>query len=88
MTFGSATSVISLRIAGGLSSGRPGGHDEPPDLPASLLAAGFVPVERETVVIGLAEQMAVEPMLPDGVRLRQVHEPSDFARTAAMESEV
>jgi hypothetical protein len=64
------------------------GHDEPPDLPARLLAAGFVPEERETVVIGLAEQMAVEPVLPDGVTLRQVHEPGDFARIAAMESEV
>jgi GNAT superfamily N-acetyltransferase len=64
------------------------GHDEPPDLPARLLAAGFVPEDRETVVIGLAEQMAVEPMLPDAVTLRQVHEASDFARIAAMESEV
>jgi GNAT superfamily N-acetyltransferase len=64
------------------------GHDEPPDLPARLLAAGFVPEERQTVVIGVAEQMAAEPVLPDGVRLRQVHEPGDFARIAAMESEV
>lgn len=64
------------------------GHDEPPDLPARLLAAGFVPEERETVVIGRAEKMAVEPMLPDGVTLRQVHGPSDFARIAAMESAV
>jgi hypothetical protein len=64
------------------------GHDEPPDLPARLLAAGFVPEELETVVIGVAEQMAVEPVLPDGVTLRQVHEPADFARIAAMESEV
>lgn len=47
-----------------------------------------MPEERETVVIGLAEQMAVEPILPHGVTLRQVHEPSDFARIAAMESEV
>jgi GNAT superfamily N-acetyltransferase len=64
------------------------GHDEPPDLPARLLAAGFVPEERETVVIGDARQMAVEPVLPDGVQLRQVHEPGDFERIAAMESEV
>lgn len=64
------------------------GHDEPPDLPARLLAAGFVPEDRETVVIGIAEQMAVDPVLPDGVTLRQVHEPTDFARIAAMESEV
>ena len=64
------------------------GHDEPPDLPARLLAAGFVPEERETVVIGLAQQMAVEPVLPNGVTVRQVHGPDDFARIAAMESEV
>src|SRR5450631_1956372 len=64
------------------------GHDEPPDLPARLLAAEFVPQERETVVVGIAEQMAVEPVLPDGVRLRQVHEPWDFGHIAAMESEV
>jgi GNAT superfamily N-acetyltransferase len=64
------------------------GHDEPPDLPARLLAAGFEPEDRETVVIGLAQQMAVEPVLPNGVRLRQVHEPADFARIAAMESEI
>lgn len=64
------------------------GHDEPSDLPARLLAAGFVPEDRNTVVIGVAEQMAVEPVLPEGVRLRQVHEPGDFARIAAMESEV
>jgi GNAT superfamily N-acetyltransferase len=41
-----------------------------------------------SVVIGVAEQMAVEPVLPEGVRLRQVHEPGDFARIAALESEV
>ena len=79
------------------------GHDEPADLPARLLAAGFVPEDRETVVIGMAEQMTAgqmtagqmaagqmtaEPVLPDGVTLRQVHEPGDFARIAAMESEV
>jgi hypothetical protein len=32
--------------------------------------------------------MAAEPVLPDGVTLRQVHESSDFARIAAMKSEV
>jgi hypothetical protein len=47
-----------------------------------------VPEERETVVIGLAEQMAVEPVLSDGVGLRQVHEPGDFARIAVMQSRV
>jgi hypothetical protein len=64
------------------------GHDEPPDLPARLVAAGFVPEDRETVVIGLAERMAIEPVLPDDVSLRQAHEIADFVRIAAMESEV
>jgi GNAT superfamily N-acetyltransferase len=47
-----------------------------------------VPEDRETVVIGVAEQMAVDPVLPVRVTLRQVHEPADFARIAAMESAV
>ena len=29
-------------------------------------------------VIGVAEQLAVEPVLPDRVRLRQIHEPGDL----------
>jgi predicted GNAT family acetyltransferase len=64
------------------------GHDKPAELPARLLAAGFVPEAKETVVIGLAEQMAVEPVLPGGVALREVHGREDFERIAAMESEV
>ena len=64
------------------------GHDEPADLPARLLAAGFVPEAQETVMIGLAEQMAVQPALPEGVRLRQVHQRGDFERIAAMQSQV
>lgn len=63
-------------------------HDLPTDVPAHLLAAGFVPEERETVVIGVAEQMAVEPVLPAGVTLRQVVDRVDFDRLAKMESEV
>jgi hypothetical protein len=48
------------------------GHDQPTDLTDRLRAAGFVPEERETVLIGLAEETATEPVLPDGVFLRQV----------------
>jgi len=29
-------------------------------------------------VIGVAEQLAVEPVLPDRVRLRQIHEPGNL----------
>jgi GNAT superfamily N-acetyltransferase len=64
------------------------GHDEPADLTDRLRAAGFVPEQRETVLIGIAAQMATEPVLPDGVALRQVTADADVRRIAAMESTV
>jgi hypothetical protein len=63
-------------------------HDRPADLVDRLRAAGFVPEERETVMIGLAREMAGEPVLPEGVRLRQVTADADMHRIAAMESSV
>lgn len=63
-------------------------HDLPADIPERLLAAGFVPEEVETVMVGTAESMAVEPHLPDGVALRTVHIRADLDRIADMESEV
>ncbi len=63
-------------------------HDVPSELPERLTAAGFQAEDRETVVIGLAEQMAVEPVLPGGVTLRQALDRADFDRIAAMESQV
>ena len=57
------------------------GHDEPADLPERLAAAGFVPDEVETVLIGLAAPLAdPAPPLPDGVRLREVTERPDLDR--------
>src|SRR5262249_34334452 len=35
--------------------------DLPSDLPDRLLAAGFLPDDRETVVVGLAEPLTVDP---------------------------
>jgi GNAT superfamily N-acetyltransferase len=64
------------------------GHDLPSDLPDRLRAAGFVPEEQETVVIGLAEPLATTPVLPAGVRLREVTERADLDRIAAMETAV
>jgi len=64
------------------------GHDLPSELQEHLTAAGFQAEDRETVVIGQAEQMAVEPVLPGGVTLRQVLGRADFDRIAAMESHV
>jgi hypothetical protein len=46
------------------------GHDLPPDLTDRLRAAGFVPEDDETVLIGLAGELAAEPALPAGVTLR------------------
>lgn len=64
------------------------GHDQPADLVDRLRAAGFVPEEQETVMIGLAGEMAREPVLPAGVRLRQVTTDTDMHRIAAMVSTV
>jgi predicted GNAT family acetyltransferase len=62
------------------------GHDLPADLTERLLAGGFVAEEEETVLIGVAEEMAAEPVPPDGVVLRQVTAGTDMHRIAEMES--
>ncbi|MCM0675393.1 GNAT family N-acetyltransferase [Micromonospora phytophila] len=65
------------------------GHDEPADLPDRLRAAGFVPEERETVVIGpVAPLAAALPVVAEGVRLREVTARADLERIAAMEEAV
>jgi GNAT superfamily N-acetyltransferase len=63
-------------------------HDEPADLTGRLRAAGFVPEEQETVLIGLTRDMATEPVVPDGIAIRQVTSDHDLRRIAAMESVV
>ena len=63
-------------------------YDQPADLTDRLVAAGFVPGDPETVVIGLASDMATEPVLPEGVVLSQVTEPTDIYRIAEMEAKV
>jgi hypothetical protein len=60
------------------------GHDLPDDLPERLRAAGFVPEERETVVVAPVEAVAAEPQLPDGVTLREVTGRADFERIGAL----
>jgi GNAT superfamily N-acetyltransferase len=64
------------------------GHDRPADLPERLLAAGFEPDELETIVIARVEDIAAEPVLPEGVSLREVTERSDLDRIARMEEAV
>lgn len=64
------------------------GHDRPRELPERLRAAGFVPEDQETVVIGVASQMAIDPVLPAGVSVREVTADAGMHAIAAMESEV
>jgi GNAT superfamily N-acetyltransferase len=65
------------------------GHDAPADLAERLRAAGFEPEDQETVVVGpLAALAGAVPVLPDGVRLREVTARADLERIAEMEREV
>ncbi|MFH8344210.1 GNAT family N-acetyltransferase [Streptomyces sp. NPDC018045] len=67
------------------------GHDLPADLPDRLAAAGFVPDEQETVVIGETAEIAGPPgaaPLPEGVRLREVTERADFERIGELAATV
>ena len=64
------------------------GHDLPADLPDRLIAAGFVPEERETVVVAETVRLYAEPVLPAGVTIRQVGARADFEGIAALQSEV
>ncbi|MGI5213530.1 GNAT family N-acetyltransferase [Plantactinospora sp. CA-290183] len=65
------------------------GHDEPADLADRLRAAGFVPEDRETVVIGpVAPLAATLPVPPEGVRLREVTSRTDLDRIAELKSAV
>jgi GNAT superfamily N-acetyltransferase len=64
------------------------GNDEPAELPDRLIAAGFVPEERETVVVGEAARLATDPIAPEGITIRQVTDRVDLERIAAMETSV
>ncbi len=64
------------------------GHDQPADLPDRLRAHGFVPEDVETVMIGETTLLARDPLLPEGVVLREVTQLDDFRRIADLESAV
>jgi GNAT superfamily N-acetyltransferase len=63
-------------------------HDRPADLPDRLGAAGLVPEDTETIVIGPVAGVAAQPQLPGGVSLREVTDRGDLERIAAMEKAV
>jgi len=62
--------------------------DLPTDLSERLMAAGFAPGEPAAVLIGVAAEVAAEPVLPGGVALRQVSEAEDLRRFADHQTEV
>ena len=64
------------------------GHDQPPDLPDRLRAAGLVPEERETIVIAPIERVALDAEPPGGVVVRELMEPADYQRIADLEAAV
>jgi GNAT superfamily N-acetyltransferase len=55
-------------------------HDLPAELPERLVAAGFVAERPSTVLIGVAAEVAGDPVLPGGVTLRQVTSEEDLRR--------
>lgn len=63
-------------------------HDLPTDLPQRLIAAGFAPQQPVTVLLGFADEVAAEPVLPDGVVLRQVSAAEDLRRIGDQQTEV
>ncbi|MEE4543278.1 GNAT family N-acetyltransferase [Streptomyces sp. V4-01] len=64
------------------------GHDRPAGLPGALRAAGFVPEDRETVMIGRTERMTGDAPEPAGVTLRRTERPEDFRAIGALLTEV
>ncbi|MDX3236784.1 GNAT family N-acetyltransferase [Streptomyces sp. ME03-5709C] len=63
-------------------------HDLPARLPERLVAAGFVPEEPETVLVGEAAALTAAPVLPEGLALREVTSRADFERIREMEETV
>lgn len=64
------------------------GHDDVPELDHLLRSHGFEPDEPESVMIGRAEDLAVDVPLPEGVTLRRVTAPDDVRRMVAMQDDV
>lgn len=54
----------------------------------ALLARGFLPKERESLVLGSAQAVIREETLPPGFTMRQVDDRADLERIAALQSEV
>lgn len=64
------------------------GHDHAPGLHAALVAAGFVPEEPESVMVGEARLLAAELPVPDGVVIRRAVDEDDVARIERVAGEI
>jgi GNAT superfamily N-acetyltransferase len=64
------------------------GHDRPGDLPQRLGSAGLSPEDLESVVIVPVAEIAGEPVLPEGLSLREVVDRAALDRIAALEESI
>lgn len=64
------------------------GHDRAPGLHEALLKHAFTPQEPESIMLGEARLLAVDALLPEGVKLRTVITESDVRAMSAMQDEV
>jgi GNAT superfamily N-acetyltransferase len=64
------------------------GYDQPANLPARLLAAGFVAEQPETVIVGSVAALADQPTDVPGVTIRETTDPADFAAIGELHTEV
>jgi len=63
-------------------------HDHPREIPQRLQAAGFIPEDLETVMVGDTKRMAAGAPLPDSVVIRTVNTSADLERIGRMEATV
>lgn len=67
-------------------------HDQPPDLPERLVAHGFVPEEREALLILDLEDcpsIYLRPALPeDEIEVRRLTDPEQFRQVASIQAAV
>lgn len=63
-------------------------YDEPADLPERLIAAGFAPEERETLVVGEASALRDLAAGVPGVRIRETTSADDLTAIGRLHTEV
>lgn len=61
-------------------------YDEPRDLPARLLAAGYRPEDRETVVVTEVADLSSSAAVVDGVDIRETTSPADLEAIGRLHS--